>query len=107
MCLAALHEPVWEQGLLSCGMATVVLQPCAQQHSQTAARHGLGDSTAQGLKNVLDAAVGDETAQVYGCTSVPPESQLCQFMNLGADNLGRLPRETPFCPGLASVQGGA
>lgn len=32
-----------------------------QQSSQTAARHGVGESKAQGLRNILGAAVGDET----------------------------------------------
>lgn len=46
---------------------------CPAVLSQTAARHGLGDSKAQGLKNNLGAAVGDETVQLYGCRQL----QLC------------------------------
>lgn len=55
---------MWDQKVLTCGMAFSL---CPTILSQTAARHGLGDSKAQGLKNSLGAAVGDETVQLYGC----------------------------------------
>lgn len=69
--LASLHYPVWKH--MGAGTAGLwhghfhAFTLCTIILSQTAARNGLGDSKAQRLQNILDAAVGDEANKLYGC----------------------------------------